>query len=200
MSGPDCNYSVFSDYDGYRFNKKAVHLRDCFRLLWQQHVYWTRMVIMGIVFDLPDLEMTTQRLLRNAPDFGRLLCHFYGKQIAAEFSRLLTDHLVIAAELVKAAKADNSNEAADAERRWYANANDIVRFLNHINPYWSVKRMRAMWYEHLSLTKVEAVTMLNRNYSRSIEIFNQIEKEALMMADNFSNGIINQSNCRNIFL
>ncbi|MBU2703422.1 hypothetical protein Ga0466249_004567 [Sporomusaceae bacterium BoRhaA] len=189
---PNYGYPPSFDYDRYRLNKAAVHLRDCFRLLWEQHVYWTRMVIMGIVFDLPDLEATTTRLLRNAPDFAKLLCRFYGENNAAEFSHLLTDHLVIAAELVKAAKADDSSGAADAEKRWYANADDIVRFLNHINRYWFIEPMRAMWYEHLSLTKTEAVTMLNRNYDRSIETFNQIEKEALMMADAFSNGIIRQ--------
>ena len=173
-------------------NETEVHVRDCFRLLWEQHVYWTRMVIMGIVFDLPDLEQSTNRLLRNAPDFARVFRQFYGNEIASEFERLLTDHLVIAAELVKAAKAGKSKAAADAERRWYENAEEIVRFLNHINSNWSIKSMRGMWFSHLALTKEEAVTMLNKDYARSIALFNKIEKEALMMADEFSNGIICQ--------
>jgi hypothetical protein len=150
------------------------------------------MVILGIAFDLPDLEQTTNRLLRNAPDFARVFCHFYGKNIASEFERLLTDHLVIAAELVKAAKAGDSRAAADAERRWYENADEIVCFLNHINPNWSVDDMRHMWFTHLALTKKEAVATLNKDYAKSIEIFNKIEKEALMMADEFSNGIMCQ--------
>ncbi|WP_371380203.1 hypothetical protein [Sporomusa aerivorans] len=173
-------------------SQSEVHLRDCFRLLWTQHVYWTRMVIMGIVFDLPDLEQTTNRLLRNAPDFARVFCRSYGNQIASEFERLITDHLVIAAELVKAAKAGNSKAVEDAEKRWYENAEKIVCFLNRINPNWSVKRMKNMWFTHLALTKEEAVTMLNKDYAKSIETFNKIEKEALMMADEFSNGIICQ--------
>lgn len=183
--------AVFSG-DGCMFSKEEVHLRDCFRLLWEQHVYWTRMVILGIAFDSPDLEQTTNRLLRNAPDFARVFCRFYGKKIASNFGHLIVDHLVIAAELVKAAKAGNSKAASDAEQRWYANADEIVCFLNHINPRWSVKHMRAMWYEHLALTKEEAVAILTKDYKKSIETFNQIEKEALMMADDFSNGIICQ--------
>jgi hypothetical protein len=174
----------------YMLSKKAVHVRDCFRLLWEQHIYWTRIVIQGILFDTPDLEAATARLLRNAPDFGRLFCHFYGKEMAAEFSRLLTDHLVIAGELVKAAKAGNSQAATDAEKKWYANADDIVCFLNHINPYWSVEPMQQMWYKHLSLTKEEAIAILKKNYTKSIKTFNQIENEALIMANVFSNGII----------
>jgi len=52
--------------------------------------------------------------------------------------------------------------------------------------------MRAMWYEHLSLTKKEAVATLNKNYKKSIETFDRIECQAMMMADDFSNGIICQ--------
>ena len=52
--------------------------------------------------------------------------------------------------------------------------------------------MRDMWYEHLTLTKREAVAILNSDYAASIVTFERIEKEALMMADEFSNGIIAQ--------
>lgn len=174
------------------FSKKVLHVRDCFRLLWEQHVYWTRMVIISIAAASPDLEPTTNRLLRNPTDFARLFKHFYGVRIAAKFESLLTDHLVIAAELVNAAKAGDNNAAADAEKRWYANADEIVHFLNCINPYWPIECMRAMWYEHLSLTKAEAVARLNNDYKKDIATFDRIEKEALMMADHFSNGIIRQ--------
>jgi len=185
--------SYCEEYEcGCIFSKKAIHLRDCFRMLWEQHVYWTRMVIISIAAASPDLEATTNRLLRNAPDFARLFNHFYGSRVASKFNQLLTDHLVIAADLVNAAKAGNSQAAAAAEKRWYTNADEIVHFLNCINPYWTRKHMREMWYEHLALTKAEAVARLNNDFEEDIAIFDKIEKEALMMADSFSNGIIRQ--------
>ena len=172
----------------------AIKLRDCFRLLWSQHVYWTRIVIMGIVYDLPDLPQSTNRLLRNAPDFGKLFCRFYGEKVGNEFCRLIKEHLVIAAELVKAAKAGNSKAATVLEKKWYKNADEIVCFLNHINSCWSVECARAMWYKHLCLTKEEAIALLTKNYSDSIKVFNKIEKEAMMMADDFAKSFIGQFN------
>ncbi|MDR3565945.1 MAG: hypothetical protein P4N59_31535 [Negativicutes bacterium] len=180
------------DGNGCRLSEGAVKLRDRFRLLWEQHVYWTRLAILGIAFDLPDLDASINRLLRNPTDFGRLFCRFYGNEMAAEVDRLLRDHLVIAAELVKAAKAGNSKAAADSERKWYANADEIVFFLNQINPRWTVHSMRASWYEHLALTKEEAVAILSKDNTKSVAMFNQIEKEAMMMADDFSGGMICQ--------
>ena len=184
--------SDFPCNDTCCFNEMEIRLRDRFRLLWLQHIYWTRIVILGIAFDSPDLEASTNRLLRNAPDFAKVFCRFYGDRVANKIERLITDHLAIAAELVKAAKAGNSRAAEDAEQRWYKNANEISRFMAHINPYWSYESMRAMWFEHLSLTKDEAVAILNQEYPRSIELFGQIEKLALRMADDMSNGIICQ--------
>lgn len=179
-------------YKEYMARDEAEDLRNKFRLLWEQHVYWTRMVILSIAFASPDLSANTNRLLRNPTDFARVFRRYYGKAVANEFERLLRDHLDIAAELVTAAKNGNTKVAADAEKRWYANADEIVRFLRKINPYWRVKEMRAMWYKHLALTKQEAVTILEGNYEDSIAVFDQIEKEALKMADEFACGIIEQ--------
>lgn len=186
------------DYDDFGLENDGVlttaeaGLKACFRMLWEQHVYWTRMTIISIVFNLPDLEATTNRLLRNAPDFAKIFRSFYGRRTAAEIERLFTDHLTIAAALVTAAKAGDTRAAQAAERRWYQNADDIVDLLNEINPHWPVDEMRRMWREHLRLTKSEAVQMINRNYTKSIAIFDKVEIQALMMADAFSNGIIQQ--------
>lgn len=176
-------------------NHMPEAIRDCFRLLWEQHVYWTRMTILSLAADSPDLQPTTDRLLQNAVDFGTLFRNFYGDEAAATISRLIREHLLIAAQLVQAAKAGDNAAAEDAERRWYANADQIVCFLNQINPYWQVESMRAMWREHLALTKAEAVARLNKNYGEDIEVFGRIEQLAMTMADEFANGIIRQFCC-----
>ncbi|MDU2065156.1 MAG: hypothetical protein E6713_09990 [Sporomusaceae bacterium] len=184
-------YIPCEDQDQYHYFDQSLYCRlvNCFRLLWEQHVYWTRMFIMVVVFDLPDLAATQKRLLRNPNDFAKTFDQFYGEKVSHEINRLITDHLTIGAELVKAAKAGKNKLAANTENHWYKNADDIACFLNHINPYWSVESMQAMWYKHLSLTKEETVTMLNGKYSKSICLLNEIERKALMMADTFANGI-----------
>lgn len=173
-------------------SKSRLALNNHLRLLWEQHVVWTRLTIISMVFDLPDVDLVTGRLLRNPKDFEALLKPLYGDRIAARFADLLTSHLVIAAELVKAAKAGDTGAAADAEKRWYANADEIAVFLGNINPYWSARQWQTMLHEHLALTKSEAVNMLTGKYAEGIAVFDQIEKQALEMADVMINGIIGQ--------
>ena len=49
-----------------------------------------------------------------------------------------------------------------------------------------------MFYTHLALTKLEAVSMIQKNFELEVQVFDQIEAEALMMADMISEGIFKQ--------
>lgn len=173
-------------------SKAQADLNKHLRLLWMQHVVWTRLTIISMIFGLPDVNMVTDRLLRNPKLFEASLRPLYGDRAASRFADLLTNHLVIAAELAKAAKAGDSTAAEAAENMWYANADEIAAFLGGINPYWSEQQWKDMLYEHLDLTKSEAVSILTGNYEEGIGVFDQIAEQALQMADVMTQGIIRQ--------
>jgi hypothetical protein len=178
--------------DTMGISKSEVYLRNVMRMLWEQHIVWTRMTILSIIKDLPDVDFVTKRLLQNPIDFKKVLIPFYGDEIASQFSDLLTSHLVIAAQLVKASKAGYKNEASATEKSWYKNADEVAVFLNRINPYWSEQNWKTMLYEHLKLVKSEAVDILTNNYIQSIVDYDEIEKQALKMADVMAEGIVKQ--------
>jgi hypothetical protein len=172
--------------------KAEVDLMNNIRMLWEQHGAWTRMAITSMVFGLPDEDLVINRLLQNPVDFANALKFFYGDKIASKFGDLLKSHLVIAAQLVKAAKAGDNKSATEAEKMWYENADEIALFLSYINPYWSRESWKAMLYEHLALVKAEAVAMLTKDYAGGIEVYDKIESQSLEMADMMAEGIIRQ--------
>ncbi len=167
-------------------------LSEKIRRLWIEHVLWTRFFIISTAFSLNDLQFVTERLLRNPDDFAKELKPFYGEQTAAQFKRLLTNHLLIAAQLVNAAKAGDNAEAEKQRGLWYGNAEDIARFLASINRYWSENQWKNMLFEHLSMTEDEAVYVLTGQYKRSIDEYDGIQAQALQMADVMTRGIIRQ--------
>jgi hypothetical protein len=57
--------------------------------------------------------------------------------------------LVLAADLVKAAKAGEQKDVVDIKRRWYENADEIVKFLSTINPYIPANKFKKLFYDHL---------------------------------------------------
>ncbi|MFJ7731474.1 hypothetical protein ACIQXF_06205 [Lysinibacillus sp. NPDC097231] len=162
------------------------------RLLWMEHVNWTRMTIISIVFNLPDIPFVQELLLRNAIDLGNCIRPFYGDQIADRYAELIKEHLIIAAQLVTAAAKGDSETADAKEKEWYRNADDIAVFLNRINPYLSIEALQKMFYTHLALTKNEAVTMIQKDYKSDVQIFDDIEAEALDMSDMIAGAIVMQ--------
>ncbi|NLX88402.1 MAG: acetylglutamate kinase [Syntrophomonadaceae bacterium] len=161
------------------------------RKLWEQHDVWTRSTIVSITFDLPDRQVVIARLLRNPKDFGRVFEKFYGPRIATAFTNLLTEHLVLAAQIVEAAKAGNNSRVALLQRKWLQNANQIAELLSDINNQ-SEREWRNMMQEHLRLVYNEAVNYLTGNYAAGVAVYDEIEKQTLEMADMMARGIFKQ--------
>ncbi|HCL04066.1 MAG TPA: acetylglutamate kinase [Lachnoclostridium phytofermentans] len=176
----------------YEYTRRQLDLSNELRNLWEQHVLWTRSFIISTAASLGDLEPVTKRLMRNPTDFGNLFRLFYGRQIALEFEDLFTQHLQIAGDLVNAAKKGDTAAADEARRKWYENADEIVSFLAEINPYWDVEDWRDFFYSHLQMTEQEAALRLGGKYAEDVAIFDEIEAEALKMADEMFEGLIKQ--------
>lgn len=176
-----------------KMDAQAFH--DDMRKLWEDHITWTRLVIIGIFADLPaqDVQESTERLLQNQVDIGNAIKPFYGEEAGNQLTALLTDHILIAAEILQAAEDNNTPALNDALARWYANADDIAAFLHAANPEnWPLEEMRAMMRKHLDLTLQEAVAYLEGDYAASINFYDQVHIQALEMADMLSEGIIRQ--------
>lgn len=188
----------FPDYDDMDddmdddLGENMMDLMNYFRMLWEQHVAWTRMAVIGLVHQLPEAQLILQRLLRNATDFANALAPFYGEEAAREFARLLSEHLTIASELVQALMAGDNNAVTDADRRWRENADQIAKFLASVNPYWTEEDWSAMLYEHLDLLSANIENMIAQNYEESISGYDEIEMQALEMADMMAEGLAMQ--------
>jgi hypothetical protein len=174
-----------------RTNRAAFH--DAMRQLWEDHIVWTRMVIVSVADDLPDFSTAVDRLLRNQDDIGNAIKPFYGDAAGAELSRLLREHITGAAALLTAAKAGDSAAVEAASEAWYANADAIAAFLAAANPrQWDEAEMQTMMHEHLDRTLAEAVARLQGRYGDDIAAYDQIHGQILAMADMLSDGIIAQ--------
>lgn len=176
------------------YTQYQVELLNQLRLLWSQHVFWTRSFIISTSADLGDLDAVTKRLLQNPGDFGKVLQMFYDDQTVNTFVNLFTQHLLIAADLVNAAKKNDSKAVTEAQNKWYQNADEISAVLASINPYWSEQIWRDLLYSHLQMTTKEATLRLSGQYSEDVKLFDMIELEALKMADYMFYGLLSNFN------
>ena len=60
-----------------------VALRQDMRALWEEHITWTRMVIVDFAAGGPQPQASEARLLRNQADIGNAIAPFYGRPQAS---------------------------------------------------------------------------------------------------------------------
>jgi hypothetical protein len=174
-------------------SKQELALRTEMRRLWEDHVTWTRVAIISLTSGSPDTSASVGRLLRNQTDIGNAIKPFYGRAAGTELTRLLREHITVAADVIAAAKAGDGAKLASAQAAWQANADRIAAFLNVANPdAWKLGAMRSMLREHLRLTTAEAVARLQGDWDADVRAYDRIHLQALGMADMLSAGIVRQ--------
>jgi hypothetical protein len=172
---------------------KELALRQGMRRLWEDHITWTRLAIVSLTTGAPDTEATVGRLLRNQTDIGDAVEPFYGKAAGDELTRQLRLHIVIAADVIAAAKAGDQPKLAAAQARWKANADDIAAVLASVNPrHWKLAAMKRELARHLTLTTAEVVARLQGDWSADVAAYDGVHDHALHFADLLSTGLVKQ--------
>jgi hypothetical protein len=180
-------------------SQSAVRFHDAMRKLWEDHITWTRNVIISFEVNvpdssvtLPDLSAALDRLLKNQVDIGNAIKPYYGNERGDQLTALLHDHIAIAGEILQAVKVGDTAAYQDANARWYANAHDIAVFLSETldPPLGSLAEMDAMMKDHLDATTEEVVARLTGDWTGDVAAYDKVHNQALQMADMLSNGII----------
>lgn len=178
--------------DPPQYSSQALALKQGMRKLWTDHVLWTREYIIAAVGDQPDAQAAAARLMKNQDDIGQAVAIVYGAPAGQQLTSLLKDHITIAVELIKTAKAGDKAAQQQADGKWHQNATQIADFLSKANPNWPRATLVEMMNKHLSTTTDEVVARLTRNWEADVRAFDAVYDHILQMADALSDGIIKQ--------
>ncbi len=170
----------------------SVALKQDMRKLWTDHVVWTRDYIIAAVGDQPDAKAAADRLMKNQEDIGKAVATFYGAAAGQQLTTLLKEHIAIAVDLIKAAKAGDKAGQQQADSRWQQNAVQIAEFLSKANPHWPKDALTDLMKKHLSTTTNEVVARLNKDWEADVRAFDEVYAHILHMADALSEGIVKQ--------
>jgi hypothetical protein len=170
----------------------SISLKLAMRRLWMDHTVYTRLYIVSAFADLPDASVVAGRLLRNQEDIGNAIVPYYGKEAGAKLTDLLKQHIMIATEVVAAAKTGDSNKLTSSYTKWVGNADDIAAFLGSANPNWPKKDAADLLHLHLQLIKEFVTARLSKNYEEDVKKLDEYFTEGMLIADTLSEGVIKQ--------
>jgi hypothetical protein len=173
--------------------RSQAALRSDMRVLWEDHVTWTRLAIISLTTGSPDTTATVGRLLRNQTDIGNAVKPFYGKAAGNALTAKLREHILIAADVIAAAKAGDQAKLTDAQARWQKNAGEIAALLASVNPrYWKLAAMKSEMSKHLALTTKEAVARLQGRWVADVAAYDAVHHHILHMSDLLADGLVKQ--------
>jgi hypothetical protein len=171
---------------------RVGELRTAMRKLWEDHITYTRNYIISELADLPDTSAVVDRLMTNQEQIGSAIKPYYGDAAGDQLTKLLKEHIAIAAEVVKAAEAGDKTKLAAEQAKWNANGRDIAAFLSGANPAWPRADLEAMLQKHLDLTTKEVTSRLGGDWAADVGAYDAGHEHMLMFADTLTNGIAKQ--------
>jgi hypothetical protein len=170
----------------------AAALKQDMRKLWTDHVIWTRDYVVAALADAPGAEAAAGRLMKNQEEIGSAIGRVYGAPAGAELTRLLKEHITIAVDVVRAAKAGDKAGLGAADGRWQQNGTAIAAFLSQANPHLPQAAVADMMKKHLSTTTAEVVARLNKDWPGDVRAFDEVYTHMLMMSDAIADAVVKQ--------
>ena len=145
---------------------------------------------MSAVADNADQQAVEERLLETADEITDVFARYLPIATTRQLRNLLTEHIEIAGQIIQALKAKNMSDYDALVQEWYRNANQMAALFANYNPYFESRETRNMLLNHLDLTREEIEHQVNGEYEQSIDVFRDVEQQALAMADYFARGLL----------
>lgn len=162
-----------------------VDLKSTLRKLFTDHAVYTALVMKSIVDHGKDTEILVNRLLSNQKDIGDQLRSILGDNKANTITFLLTEHVKLAGDVMKAA-SEKDKSLDDKIRKLFANGDQIAAALSIVN----YKIIQPMFHIHNQFVIDMTLARAQGRYSQEQELYDGYYTEILAMSDAIATGLM----------
>lgn len=185
--------SATSLHEEQSISQSEVQFENEFRRLWFDHVLWTsNYITSATTAGAEDQKDVLSRLLINQEDIGNAIKPIYGEDAGNKLTELLIEHIVIAGDIVDAAKEGKEAKVNQLNKVWIRNADDIAAFLSSANPNLNKEDLKKMLYMHLDLVTDDLMASLEKDWEARIVSIDEGVTHIILMADAISDGVVKQ--------
>jgi hypothetical protein len=161
--------------------KKKLIMAKIMSKLWGQHLIYTRLSVMALLSDNPELPTLKTRLMRNPDDFARVLGPIYGADVGLRVQTLLTEHLELATKAVLAIKNNNEEEKRSVTGALYKNAYQLGITFDNITQNQSQMFVNHMKI-HIDTLLANVGAYISKDYSKDVLTLDAYLNAGLEMA------------------
>lgn len=153
------------------------------RKLFTEHAVYTKFFIESALYNLPDVDIITKRLLQNQIDIGQSIGKFVGSLQGDKLAKLLTDHILLAASAITASKT-NDKTLDQKIKELFKNSKQVAKFLSNLNPsILPFNEILKMFNQHNQYVLDITTLNLQKNFKQEYITYDKYYEHMLMMAD-----------------
>ena len=167
-------------------------LNQTLRALWEQLSYWIRMYLVSVSDDMSDGKAVLKRLLQIPEEMEKVFAQYYPPEIVGEMRKALDQFVNGLAGLAPLVKSGSAEEADRQEIQLEQAADRLAEILSNMNINYDKEQLREALEEYLLQTKREIVARLSGQFAEDIVTFDEVERQALRIADYLARGIVEQ--------
>lgn len=161
------------------------------RMLWRDMATWLRSYKVSLYGGVGNTDELSQRLYRLPTEYGNILRVFFGDQNTQQLINLLSQYISILQSLFSAQIDNDISRINNLTQQAYQNVNSTAALLASINPYWAQSEWATLLNSFTGMQIGEATTFLTKDYTRNINIFDNILSLTNIIGDYFSEGLTN---------
>ncbi|RBP88428.1 hypothetical protein DFO70_11456 [Cytobacillus firmus] len=173
--------------------QSEVKFENEFRRLWMNNVLWTsNYITSATTAGAEDQKQVLARLLKNQEEIGNSIKPYYGDAAGNKLTELLKEHIVIAGDIVEAAKSGQGAKVNQLNKKWHRNADEIAAFLSGANPNLQNEDVKKLLYTHLELVTDDLTASLVKDWDARIVSIDDGLSHIIIMADAISKAVVKQ--------
>lgn len=169
-------------------------LNQTLRNLWVQLSYWIRMYLVSATDSMADSQEVRRRLMQIPEEMEKVFAQYYPPEIAEELKEMLEQFVNGLTALILLVKNGTAEEADQKEMELEQDTDKLAELLSNININYEKGQLKDALGEYLLRTKREIVARLSGEFSEDIATFDEVERQALKIADYLASGIREQRN------
>lgn len=160
------------------------------RFFWRQIIYWTRAFFNSAFEGIGNVEETYARLYNTPARFAYMLQLIIGRPASERYLALFNEYIVLLRQLVTAVLNGDTAGINESMTLLNQNSENMSNFLSQIIPSLNKDVLKDMIDTHRRYEIEEINAYVSRDFSRIIEIYDNLEKHTDKIADYFAKGII----------
>ncbi|WP_312647851.1 hypothetical protein [Aminipila sp.] len=160
------------------------------RILWRNLANWIREYLVSVYAGYGIQAEAEKKINAVFLENSNIIRLVFGEQNSERYNILTSDFVSILKSLVAAQINGDVNAVNEYTKQLYENADQRAAFAEQINPFWLESEWKSLLYQFIQMTIEESTTLLKKQYTKNIVIYDSILKLTSKMGDYYSKGML----------